>query len=160
MRIISNTSPILNLAIIGQLDLLCQQFTQIHIPPAVLSELKIDEDRPGSMAIQEAVAAGWIQVLPVSNLSLVQLLRQTLDAGESEAIALALEVSATWTILDERDARKAAKSLGLQVTGVLGVLIQAKRSGKLTALEPAVEALVQKAGFRLAPELLAMVLKA
>lgn len=81
MRIISNTSPILNLAIIGQLDLLRQQFTQIHIPPAVLSELKIDEDRPGSMAIQEAVAAGWIQVLPVSNLSLVQLLRQTLDAG-------------------------------------------------------------------------------
>jgi uncharacterized protein len=65
MHIISNTSPILNLAIIDQLDLR-QQFTQIYIPPAVLSELKIDEDRPGSIAIRDAVEAGWIRVLPVS----------------------------------------------------------------------------------------------
>jgi uncharacterized protein len=112
------------------------------------------------LAIREAVAAGWIQVLSVSNLSLVKLLRQTLDAGESEVIALALEVSATWTILDERDARRSAKSLGLRVTGVLGVLIQAKRSGELTDLEPLVEALVKKAGFRIAPDLLEIVLKA
>ena len=54
MPIVSNTSPILNLAIVGQLDLLRQQFGQIQIPPAVLDELKIDEERPGSQAIDES----------------------------------------------------------------------------------------------------------
>jgi hypothetical protein len=115
MPVVSNTSPILNLAIVGKLDLLRQQFGQIQIPPTVLEELKIDEDRPGSQPIKAAIAAGWIQVRSVSNQPLVQLLRQTLDGGESEAIALALELQAEWTLLDERDGRKVAKSLGLQV---------------------------------------------
>ncbi len=160
MRVVSNTSPILNLAIIRQLDLLRQQFGQIHIPPAVLDELKIDEERPGSQSIQAALTPGWIQVQPVSNQSLVQLLRQTLDGGEAAAIALALELQADWILLDERDGRKVAKSLGLQVTGVLGVLLRAKESGKLPSLQPVLADLTQNAGFRIAPELIASVLQA
>jgi hypothetical protein len=160
MPIVSNTSPILNLAIVDQLDLLRQQFGQVQIPPAVLDELKIDEERPGSQPIQSAIAAGWIQVQPVSNQPLVQLLRQTLDGGEAEAITLALELQAEWTLLDERDGRKVAKSLGLQVTGILGILLRAKQSGKFSCLQPVIEALTQKAGFRIAPELLAKVLQA
>lgn len=159
MPVVSNTSPILNLAIVGQIDLLRQQFGQVQIPPAVLDELKIDEERPGSRPIQAAITAGWIQVQPVSNQSLVQLLRQTLDGGEAEAISLALELQAEWILLDERDGRKVAKSLGLQVTGVLGVLLQAKESGELPSLQPVLEELTQNAGFRIAPEILARVLQ-
>jgi predicted nucleic acid-binding protein len=160
MPVVSNTSPILNLAIVSQLDLLHQQFGQILIPPAVLDELKINEARPGSEPIQTAITAGWIQVQLVSNHSLVQLLRQTLDSGEAEAISLALELQAEWILLDERDGRKVAKSLGLQVTGVLGVLLRAKEAGELPSLQPAIDELIQKAGFRIAPELLARVLQA
>jgi predicted nucleic acid-binding protein len=160
MPIVSNTSPILNLAIVGQLDLLRQQFGQIQIPPAVLDELKIDEERPGSQPIQAAITAGWIQVQLVNNQPLVQLLRQTLDGGEAEAISLALELQAEWILLDERDGRKVAKSLGLQVTGVLGVLLRAKQSGELPSLQPVLEELTQNAGFRIAPELLDRVLQA
>lgn len=160
MPVVSNTSPILNLAIIDQLELLRQQFGYVQIPPAVLDELKIDEARPGSQLIQAAIADNWIQVQPVSNLSLVGLLSQTLDGGEAEAIALALEVAADRMLLDERDGRKAAKTLGLQVTGVLGILLRAKQSGELSSIRPAIEALIQKAGFRIAPELLAKVLRA
>lgn len=159
MLVVSNTSPILNLAIVGQLDLLRQQFGQIQIPPAVVDELKIDEERPGSQSIQAALTAGWIQVQPFSNQSLVQLLRQTLDSGEAEAISLALQLQADWVLLDERDGRKAAKSLGLQVTGVLGVLLRAKECGSLASLQPVIIELTQKAGFRIAPELLAKVLQ-
>lgn len=118
MPVVSNTSPILNLAIIGHLNLLRQQFGEIQIPAIVLQELKISEARPGSQVIQDAIASGWIQLQPVENQALVQVLRQTLDGGEAEAIALALEQSAQWLLLDERDGRKVAKSLGLQVTGV------------------------------------------
>jgi predicted nucleic acid-binding protein len=160
MPVVSNTSPILNLAIIDRLDLLRQQFSQIQIPPAVLDELKIDEERPGSQSIQAAIVAGWIQVQSVSNQPLVRLLRQTLDGGEAEAIALALELQAEWTLLDERDGRKVAKSLGLQVTGILGILLRAKQSGELSSLQAIIEDLTQKAGFRIAQELLAKVLQA
>ncbi|MGB3310534.1 MAG: DUF3368 domain-containing protein [Nodosilinea sp.] len=160
MPVVSNTSPILNLAIVGHLDLLRQQFDQIQIPPVVLDELKIAEARPGSQPIQAAITAGWVQVQPVSNRSFVQLLRQTLDGGEAEAISLALELQADWILLDERDGRKVAKSLGLQVTGVLGVLLRAKESGDLPSLQPVIADLTEKAGFRIAPELLAKVLQA
>ncbi len=95
----------------------------------------------------------------VSNPSLVQLLNQTLDAGESEAIALAIETSAEWTLPDERDARKNAKSLCLKVTGILGILIKAKQSEDILSLKPYLEALRQKAGFRIAPTLLAQLLE-
>ncbi|MBE9062501.1 DUF3368 domain-containing protein [cf. Phormidesmis sp. LEGE 11477] len=159
MPIVSNTSPILNLAIINQLDLLREQFGQIQVPLMVLQELKVDEDRPGSEVIRTAVATGWIQPVEVHNLSIVQLLNQTLDAGESEAIALALETSAEWTLLDERDARKIAKSLGLRVTGILGILLKAKQSGDILSLKPYLEDLRQKAGFRIAPTLLSQLLE-
>jgi predicted nucleic acid-binding protein len=96
----------------------------------------------------------------VNNQPLVQLLRQTLDGGEAEAISLALELQAEWILLDERDGRKVAKSLGLQVTGVLGVLLRAKQSGELSSLQPVLEELTQNAGFRIAPELLDRVLQA
>jgi hypothetical protein len=160
MLVVSNTSPILNLAIVGQLDRLRQQFGQIQIPSVVLDELKIEEERPGSQPIQAAITAGWIQVQPVSNHSFVQLLRQTLDGGEAEAISLALELQSDWILLDERDGRKVAKSLELQVTGVLGVLLRAKESGDLPSLQPVIADLTENAGFRIAPELLARVLQA
>jgi predicted nucleic acid-binding protein len=44
--------------------------------------------------------------------------------GEAEAIALASELKADWTLLDERDGRRVAKSLGLKVTGILGILLR------------------------------------
>lgn len=159
MLVVSNTSPILNLAIVNQLGLLQEQFGEILIPTAVLDELKISEDRPGSQAIREAVSAGWIQIREVSNEPLAKLLQQTLDRGESEAITLAVELHADWTVLDEREGRKAAKSLGLKVTGIIGILLCAKQAGKLDSLQPVVDALIKQAGFRIAPELLGQILK-
>ena len=122
-------------------------------------ELKVTEDRPGSQAIHSAISAGWIEIREVGNKSLTQLLKQTLDQGESEAIALAIELKADWTIIDERDARKVAKSLGLKVIGILGILLRAKQVGELESLQPVIDNLTSKAGFRIAPQLLAQILK-
>lgn len=158
MPVVSNTSPILNLAIVNQLERLRQQFSNIQIPNAVLDELRIEEERPGSQAIRIAVASGWIQVHRVQNTALVQLLQQTLDRGESEAIALAIDLNADWTLLDEREGRKVAKSLGLKVTGILGILLRAKQSGELDSLNLVITELIDKAGFRIAPDLLAKIL--
>lgn len=59
MPVVSNTSPLLNLAIIGRLSLLHQQFAEVWIPPAVRRELRPEEDVPGSHAVREASALGW-----------------------------------------------------------------------------------------------------
>lgn len=111
MPVVSNTSPILNLAIVDRLVLLRQQFGEVLIPNGVLDELKVGEERPGSQAIREAISTGWIQTQEVSNKPLAQVLKQTLDRGEAEAIALATELKADWTLLDEREGRKVAKYL-------------------------------------------------
>lgn len=158
MPVVSNTSPILNLAIVNQLELLHRQFGKVLIPIAVLDELKVDEERPGFQAIREAISSGRIQVQETSNEPLSQLLKQTLDRGEAEAIALAIDLNADWILLDEREGRKVAKSLGLKVTGVLGILLRAKQLGEIESLQPVIDELINKAGFRVAPELLTQIL--
>ena len=159
MPVVSNTSPLLNLAIIDQLDLLRQQFGEILIPKAVLEELRVEEILPGSDHLGEALVAGWLQVREVNNPSLVQLLQRDLDRGESEAIALALLLDADWIILDERDGRRIAKSFGLQVTGILGVVIRASRNGQISSLPLVINQLREEAGFHIAQNLLSQILK-
>jgi len=155
MPAVSNTSPVLNLAIIGQLSLLRQQFGEIWIPPAVPEELRVGEDLPGSQSVREAIESGWLRVEEVRDQPLVQVLQRDLDKGEAEAIALALQMRAEWTLLDEREGRRAAKSLRMKVTGVLGILLRAWREGELPSLQRAMEELREKAGFRIGAELFA-----
>jgi len=101
MPVVSDTSPLLNLAIIERLSLLPKQFGEIYVPPAVLRELRLDEALPGCQAVRDALKAGWLRVSELENLSLVRVLRQDLDAGESAAIALALQLDAQRVLLDE-----------------------------------------------------------
>ena len=87
-------------------------------------------------------------------------LRLELDAGEAEAIALAVESNANLILLDERLGRRAAHRLGLTVVGTLGVLIAAKDRGLLAAVRPVLDALRADAGFWITDELYNAVLKA
>ena len=159
MPAVSNTSPVLNLAIVGRLSLLREQFREIMIPPAVLEELRVGEDLPGSQNVREAIDGGWLRVKEMKDRPLVQVLERDLDRGEAEAIALALKVKAEWVLLDEREARKIAKDLGLKVTGILGILLRAWREGELPSLQGEMEALRERAGFRIGPELFAELVK-
>ena len=159
MPVVSNTSPILNLAIIGELTLLREQFGVILIPNAVLEELQVESNLPGSQAVREAVNAGWIRIETVKEDPLVRAMQRDLDRGEAEAIALALQVNAEWILMDERDGRKSAKSMKLNVVGVLGVLLKAKREGKLKSLSHAMNDLKEKAGFYVQDDLYSAILQ-
>ena len=70
-----------------------------------------------------------------------------MDAGKAEAIALALETGAQRVLLDESEARRIAKDLGLKVTGVLGILLRACRQNRVPSLRSEMERLREKAGF-------------
>jgi predicted nucleic acid-binding protein len=158
MPVVSNTSPLLNLAIIAQLSLLPQQFTEVLIPPAVQMELKPETEFPGALAIREALQSGWLRVVELGNVHLARALAWELDQGEAAAIALALELETEQVLIDEHDGRMKAKAMGLQPVGVLGILLRAKRDGNLASIEAELWKLRQEAGFFIADDLFAEVL--
>ena len=153
MPVVSDTSPISNLAIIEKLDLLRDQFQKILIPEAVDRELKALSNPRARAAVESALAEGWLEVRTVRPLPLTKLLSLNLHEGESEAIALAIEVNASRLLLDEREARAAAQVLNLKITGVLGVLLRAKQQGDIVILGLVMEQLRKEAHFFIAPDL-------
>jgi predicted nucleic acid-binding protein len=153
MATVSDTSPIFNLACIGRLNLLHEQFGDIWIPEAVRTELQGIPDAAVRKTIDQAIQAGWLGPRDPSDANLVSLLSVELHQGEAEAIALAVEVHADRLLIDEREGRATARLLGLHVTGVLGVLLRGKKMGHVRAIKPEIEVLRSKAGFFIAPAL-------
>jgi uncharacterized protein len=158
MPVVSNTSPILNLAIIDELELMHEQFGEVHVPREVVSELKLDTDLGGVGAVNDAISAGWLVVAELKDDAMVKVLRRELDAGESAALALALEMKAEMIILDEKEAREHARSIGLETTGVLGIMMKAHAMGRIDSLADFIERLRQSAGFFIHQDLQAKLL--
>ena len=83
----------------------------------------------------------------VQNQHLVAALRDQLDAGESEAIALALELKSTILLIDETEGRRVAAAYGIKKTGTFGVLLLAKKQGLIPSLKEEIDKLQHKAHF-------------
>ena len=122
MIIVSNTSPINYLILIGHINLLSELFQQIIIPQAVYSELS-DASAPSPVQTWIATPPGWLKIQPVNQPS--DAILELLDPGERAAILLAQELNADLLLLDEMKARRIATDRGLTITGVLGILDQA-----------------------------------
>jgi predicted nucleic acid-binding protein len=110
MHVVSDTSPVLNLAIMNRLDLLRQQFGEVLIPPAILTELKPETEFPGAQVIRQALEASWLRVRKLTDVHLTRALALELDGGEAAAIALALELGARRILMDEHEGRAKAKA--------------------------------------------------
>lgn len=144
---VSDTSPLTNLAAIGHFHLLRDLFDSLVIAEAVWVELNDGGQRwPGR---DEVLAAPWIKRQTPQNRLLVTALRQDLDPGEAESIALALQLEASLILLDEREGRHKALQLGLRPLGVIGILLMAKSRGLISEVRPRLDALRQQAGFYL-----------
>jgi len=155
--VVSNTSPIINLAVVGQLDLLKMLYNKVIIPQAVFREITIDGvGQPGAVETQKL---GWIESKPVSDRAFTIALLRELDAGEAEAIALAVELGADLLLLDERRGRSVASRLGLRFIGLLGVLIEGKQKGYISEIKPVIDDLMMRASFWISPKLYAQVLQ-
>ena len=157
MIIVSDTSPINNLAAINQLHLLHHLYGTVLIPDAVYRELT-DPDFPVAGAI-EVQTFDWIQTRAVSDRTLVTALGNELDIGEAEAIALAVEIKADQILIDERRGRLVATRLDLRSVGILGILIEAKSQGLIDEVKPLLDALINEAGFWVAKPLYDSILK-
>ena len=157
MIVISDTSPVINLAAAGQLDLLKKLYGKVIIAQAVYDEIVVTG--AGQAGAKEVESANWIEVKEVANHTLIASLQLELDKGESESIALALESNADLLLLDERKGRAIASRLGLKFIGLLGVLVEAKQKGHISAVKPVVDDIIAKAGFWISQELYKRVLE-
>jgi len=158
MLVVSNSSPIMNLAAIGQLRLLEQLYSKIIIAQAVYKEVALEgAGLPGADEVDKFT---WIETQVVKDTSKVFLLKSELDLGESETIALSVELKSDLLLMDERLARAKAFSLGLNCVGILGILIEAKKQGFVTEVKPLMDDLINKAGFWIDKKLYTRVLQA
>ena len=158
MIIVSNTSPIINLAAVGQLELLRQLYGKIIIPQAVYHEIVIvGAKQPGATQVE---TFDWIETNQVTDRAMVASLQLEVDEGEAEAIVLAVELGADLLLLDERRGRTVASRLGLKFIGLLGTLIQAKHKGLILAIKPILDDLIGKSGFWVSHKLYDRVLQA
>jgi predicted nucleic acid-binding protein len=131
---VTNSTCLIGLERIGQLDLLPQVFSTVFAPPTVAAEVRSP--------------LSWLTVQAVQNLAVVATLRTQMDAGEAEAIALAMELGDVILILDDKKARRVAQQIGLRVIGTVGMLLRAKRQGVIAEIKPLLTALIQ-ADFRI-----------
>src|SRR5260370_20212983 len=100
-QVVCNSSPLIALDRIGHLDLLERVFGSVLVPPAVVLQIT-----------PALVPPAWITARSLTQPLGSQLLGTSLGPGESEAIALALEIGATWVVLDDRSGAKAGESAG------------------------------------------------
>ncbi|MEL7006469.1 MAG: UPF0175 family protein [Bacteroidota bacterium] len=134
MIIVSDTSAITNLWQVNQLALLPELFGTITIPPAVQRELYVIPEQAKAFA-----ELSWLVVKSPTNQMLILQLESSLDLGEAEAIALALEFGADYLLMDEYMGRKIAAKYDLQLVGVLGILILAKKKKIISFMRPIIQ---------------------
>ncbi len=158
--VVADAGPLIALARIDRLSLLITLYGSVAIPEAVLAELCVDADRPGSRVLSAALAEGIIQPQPLAPGSEADMtrLRLLLDAGESAAILLAEQTGCRFLLIDERRGREIARRRGIPVVGLAGVLLAAKGSGLLESVGPVLTDLSRQ-GYRLADALVAEVLR-
>lgn len=143
--IIVDTSSLIAFSKLDLLFVLKDLYKEVIIPESVFHEFHRDLPR-------------WIQVEVPQNIPLVIALREKLGYGESEVIALGIEKKDRLLVLDDHKARQTAKRLGLKITGVLGILVKAKKEGIITKIKPLLGHLEQE-NFRISDRLKAEILK-
>lgn len=148
MIVVSDSSPLIALSSVNRLDLMQRLFDTVIIPVSVRDEVM------GTGAKTSVALPSFICVEQVAAELPVRFLKLNLHAGESEAIALALEQGIQGIILDDKQAREIADELGLKVIGTLGLLMLAKRKGFLSEVRPLMVQIIERINFRIAPSVL------
>lgn len=148
--VVSDCSPIRALHHLGLLGLCHDLYGAIVVPAAVRDELR----RPTSTcpAIDIASFPHFAVQIPRAAPTSVGV-PPDLDPGETQAIALAVELHADLVLMDERKGTQAAREMGLTTIGVFGLLLEARRKGLINQLLPLVDRLISELRFFASPSL-------
>ncbi len=155
-RVVANTTPFIALCHVNQLEILKKLYGQVIIPTAVYKEISAKSDSICKKMVDEAL--DWIQVETIQDQLAKAMYKTQLHDGEVEVMILSKEMGADVVIIDDANAKKYAKYLGLPVTGTLGVLIKAKQKGLIKELKPILFQLKEK-GIYISQNLVELCLK-
>jgi predicted nucleic acid-binding protein len=155
LKIVCDSTTLIGLAKIGNLELLEKIFGEIFVPNAVFVEV-VDrgKGRPGTKEVQDAK---WIRKRTVKDNRTVEMLVAEMGRGEAEVLVLGKELNADWLILDDERARNSAQSAGFHIIGLGGILLLAKQLRFIPAVKPLVDELESKhfrLGIRIRKEIL------
>ena len=134
MSIVVNSTPLISLSILNQLDLLLKIFGDVIVPSVVYDEIIVNGK--GKAGYSNLSKIDWFNVINVENIGQKQSIMIELDEGEAEVITIAKEKGIKLVCVDEFAGRRYAKLLGLEVIGTLGVLLIAKQKNYVSELKP------------------------
>ena len=155
-KVIVNSTPIILLSNINQLELLKQIYGEITIPQAVYDEVT---EKPDTACQNLKNHFDWIKIETIKNPLQKKMYQAKLHDGEVEVMILAQEEpKADLVILDDNTAKKTARFLELTVTGTLGILVKAKQLKLIEKIKPLMDALIDN-GFFVAQNVYNMVLE-
>ena len=127
MIVVADTSPLNYLILIGEIEILQALYERVLIPRAVIVELSSPQS-PDQVLTWVKKPPAWLEQKAVSVQAMTSI-DESLDPGEREALALAVQEAADVVLIDDRSGRKAARRLDLLVTGTIGVLRAASERG-------------------------------
>lgn len=143
--IITDTSCLIILQKIDHLDILNLLYKEVLITPKIREEY--GDDLPE-----------WIKIKNFQSQEIYEIFVNLVDEGEATALSLAWEMKGSTVILDDLKARQTAIKLGFKVTGTLGVLIKAKKSGLFASLRTEIDKMI-KTDFRISSNIIQQALK-
>lgn len=153
--IVADSSPLISLSIIAQLELLPQLYQRILLPPAVWDEVTVQGvGLPGSQAVSQLT---WLEIQNPEAV-ILEPLSILVDRGEAEAIALAQSIPDSTVLLDDAQARRVAERLGIRRIGTLGILRKAKKAGLIIEIKVYIKQL-RANGIYIRPSLINAVLR-
>ena len=140
MIVVSNTTPLSELAKVGQLNLLRDIFGNLIVPQEVYQEVTTG-NHPAATIVPSLT---WIEVYSIDNSQKIFDLQTStgLDLGECATIVLAEELNASQVLIDDRTARLVAESRHLAVIGTVGILLLAKEQGIIPSIRPILDQLI------------------
>lgn len=141
-KVIVNSTPLIALCHVNKLEILKELYGEITIPTAVYNEISVKKDSVCKRDIE--CSKDWIHIEKIQNEMAKAMYKTQLHEGEVEVIILAKELDADLVVIDDQNAKKHAKYLGLPVTGTLGILIKAKQRGFISELKPLLNVMVEK----------------
>ena len=143
--IISDTSCLILLEKIGELNLLHEIFGEILITQEVADEYGLTPPK-------------WISIQNPINQNYQKILETNVDKGEASAIALAVELDDCLLIIDDLKGRNLAQALSIKITGTFGIIVEAKLSGQIASVKLYLEK-IKRTNFHFSAELEKLILK-
>jgi predicted nucleic acid-binding protein len=153
-RWVVNASPLILLGKIGNIDLLIGLTDSVIVPQSVADEVGAKSD---GVPILEALAQNPRSCVVKNEIVSPDVLAWDLGAGETQVVANAQRYGADRVVLDDLEARRCAKAMGLRIIGTLGVVARAKRTGRIGLAAPVIDRL-RKTGLYVSEELVARIL--